>query len=121
MDESALAEPDAGLLQRLRLTEGAYLKRAAVLLFHPDPLRHVGGAFVKIGFFRSQDEHKGVSVKISVKTPEADLSRLPATSPMILAEVAVTHGKTSRAIELAKAGRIRFAGPQRGCRGEVLA
>src|SRR5690606_33384403 len=40
------------LLDRLRLTEGAYLKRAAVLLFHPDPLRYAGGAFVKIGFFR---------------------------------------------------------------------
>ena len=56
LDEAALAEPDAALLQRLRLTEGAYLKRAAVLLFHPDPLQHVGGAFVKIGFFRSQDD-----------------------------------------------------------------
>ena len=56
LDETALAEPDAALLTRLRLTEGAYLKRAAVLLFHPDPLQHVGGAFVKIGFFRSQDD-----------------------------------------------------------------
>ena len=70
-------------------------------------------------------KHKGVSVKISVKTPEADLCRLAATSLMILAEVTVTLGKTSRAIELitaklVKAGRLRFAGPQRGCRGEVL-
>jgi ATP-dependent DNA helicase RecG len=56
LDETALAEPDAALLKRLCLTEGAYLKRAAVLLFHPDPLQHVGGAFVKIGFFRSQDD-----------------------------------------------------------------
>jgi len=56
LDEAALAEPDAGLLTRLRLTEGAYLRRAAVLLFHPDPLQYVGGAFVKIGFFRSQDD-----------------------------------------------------------------
>ncbi|MBE0547872.1 MAG: putative DNA binding domain-containing protein [Rubrivivax sp.] len=56
LDEAALAEPDAALLDRLRLTEGGYLKRAAVLLFHPDPLRHVGGAFVKIGFFREAAE-----------------------------------------------------------------
>ena len=56
LDEAALAEPDAGLLTKLRLTESGYLKRAAVLLFHPDPLRHVGGAFVKIGFFREAAE-----------------------------------------------------------------
>ena len=56
LDEAALAEPDAGLLAKLRLTESGYLKRAAVLLFHPDPLRHVGGAFVKIGFFREAAE-----------------------------------------------------------------
>lgn len=56
LDEAALAEPNASLLDRLRLTEGDYLKRAAVLLFHPDPLRYVGGAFVKIGFFREAAE-----------------------------------------------------------------
>ena len=56
LDEAALAEPDAALLDRLRLIEVPYLKRAAVLLFHPDPLRHVGGAFVKIGFFREDAE-----------------------------------------------------------------
>ena len=56
LDAAVLDEADAALLQRLRLTEGGYLKRAAVLLFHPDPLRHVGGAFVKIGFFREAAE-----------------------------------------------------------------
>jgi ATP-dependent DNA helicase RecG len=44
---------DADLLQRLKLTENSFLKRAAVLLFHPDPLHFVSGAFVKIGFFAS--------------------------------------------------------------------
>lgn len=53
LDAAALAEPDSGLLEKLKLSEGAYLKRAAVLLFHPDPLVFVRGAFVKIGFFRS--------------------------------------------------------------------
>ena len=54
-----------GLLEKLRLYEGSYLKRAAVLLFHPDPERYVTGAFVKIGFFREnmdlvyQDEVHG--------------------------------------------------------------
>jgi len=44
------------LLNRLKLTEGDYLKRAAVLLFHEDPERFVTGAFVKIGFFRSESD-----------------------------------------------------------------
>ncbi|MDP1698200.1 MAG: ATP-binding protein [Xanthomonadaceae bacterium] len=53
LDEAALQETDAGLLTKLKLTEGKYLKRAAVLLFHPDPLAFVTGAFVKIGYFRT--------------------------------------------------------------------
>ena len=56
LDTAALAEPDAGLLNKLKLTEGHYLKRAAVLLFHPDPLGFVTGAFVKLGFFRSDSD-----------------------------------------------------------------
>lgn len=61
-----LEEPDTDLLERLRLVDGAYLKRAAVLLFHPDPEAFVGGASVKIGAFgesdadlRFQDEVRG--------------------------------------------------------------
>jgi len=46
-------EGDAGLLDKLHLMDGRYLKRAAALLFHPDPERFVTGAFVKIGFFRT--------------------------------------------------------------------
>ena len=34
LDRAALAASDAGLLEKLKLTEGDYLKRAAVLLFH---------------------------------------------------------------------------------------
>ncbi|MEQ8763231.1 MAG: ATP-binding protein [Planctomycetota bacterium] len=52
----ALGEDDAGLLEKLRLTEGDYLKRAAVLLFHPDPERFVTGASVKIGYFASESD-----------------------------------------------------------------
>ena len=43
----ALAEDDATLIGRLRLTDGNYLKRAAVLLFHPDPEAFVTGAYIK--------------------------------------------------------------------------
>lgn len=56
LDAAALAEPDPVLLAKLKLTEGAYLKRAAVLLFHADPLRFVTGAFVKLGHFRSESD-----------------------------------------------------------------
>jgi len=56
---------DKALLEKLRLTEGDYLKRAAALLFHSDPERFVTGAFIKIGYFisnsdlRFQDEIHG--------------------------------------------------------------
>lgn len=44
------------LLEKLHLVDGAYLKRAAVLLFHSDPEKYVSGAYVKIGYFESDDE-----------------------------------------------------------------
>lgn len=60
-----LRERTPALLEKLHLIEGTHLKRAAVLLFHPDPERLVTGAYVKIGFFennvdlRYQDEVHG--------------------------------------------------------------
>ena len=65
MEEADLQDDNKGLLEKLRLYEGSYLKRAAALLFHPDPEKCVTGAFVKIGFFREdadlvyQDEIHG--------------------------------------------------------------
>ena len=56
LDAAALKEPDAALLDKLKLIEGDYLKRAAVLLFHPDPERFVTGASVKIGYFASESD-----------------------------------------------------------------
>lgn len=53
LSEDVLKEPDAALIDKLRLIDGQYLKRAAVLLFHPDPERFVTGAYVKIGHFRT--------------------------------------------------------------------
>lgn len=52
---SAGEESAALLLERLRLTQGQYLKRAAVLLFHPEPDRFVTGAQIKIGAFGRSD------------------------------------------------------------------
>ena len=56
MDAAALRCSDPVLVDRLRLIEGRYLQRAAILLFHPDPERFVTGAFVKIGHFRSSSD-----------------------------------------------------------------
>lgn len=54
--DDILREPDIVLLDKLRLIEGDYLKRAATLLFHPDPERFVTAAFVKIGYFHSDTD-----------------------------------------------------------------
>ena len=51
-----LKENNAHLLDKLHLVDGAFLKRAAVLLFHADPEKFVTGAFVKIGFFKNDGE-----------------------------------------------------------------
>jgi ATP-dependent DNA helicase RecG len=51
-----LKASDTALIDKLKLTEGDYLKRAAVLLFHDDPETYVSGAFIKIGFFRSESD-----------------------------------------------------------------
>ncbi|MBR5744356.1 MAG: putative DNA binding domain-containing protein [Muribaculaceae bacterium] len=45
----------AELLSKLHLFDGNKLKRAAVLSFYSDPERFVTGAFVKIGYFTSDD------------------------------------------------------------------
>ena len=50
---SVLKEKTPALLSKLHLMDGSYLKRAAVMVFHPDPEKFVTGAFVKIGFFES--------------------------------------------------------------------
>jgi len=42
------------LLRKLRLKEGDYIKRSAVLLFHKEPQQFFGGAYIKIGYFESE-------------------------------------------------------------------
>lgn len=65
IDESVLAEKNINILENLRLTEKPYLKRASILLFHPDPEKYFTGAYIKIGYFQTdtelifQDEVKG--------------------------------------------------------------
>jgi ATP-dependent DNA helicase RecG len=56
LEASVLREPAAGLIDKLHLLDGSYLKRAAVLLFHADPERFFTGCFVKIGYFRGESD-----------------------------------------------------------------
>lgn len=56
MPATIVGESDGNLIELLHLREGEHLRRAAVLLFHPNPMRFFAGAFVKIGYFRSETE-----------------------------------------------------------------
>ena len=64
---------DEMLLNNLRLVEGDYLKRAALLLFHQDPENWVPGAYIKIGFFENaadilyQDEIHGPLITMAYR------------------------------------------------------
>lgn len=44
------------LLENLLLVENNILKRAAILLFHYQPEKYIQGAYLKIGFFRDDDD-----------------------------------------------------------------
>lgn len=56
LDEKSYKDNPEQLLNNLKLTDNGYLKRAALLLFHPDPEKFVTGAYIKIGFFRSESD-----------------------------------------------------------------
>lgn len=56
LDEDVLSDTNEVLLDNLKLTDNGYLKRASVMLFHPDPEKFVSGAYIKIGFFRTDSD-----------------------------------------------------------------
>ena len=56
LDNDVLTDTNELLLENLQLTENNYLKRAAVLLFHPKPEKFVTGAYIKIGFFETDSD-----------------------------------------------------------------
>jgi ATP-dependent DNA helicase RecG len=59
VDEQVLTDGDAALLASLQLEgedNGTHLKRAAALLFGKEPERFVPGAFIKLGFFITDDD-----------------------------------------------------------------
>lgn len=58
IDEDSLTDSNEHLIENLQLKEGEYLKRAAMLLFHSNPEKFVTGAYIKIGYFQSDDDLK---------------------------------------------------------------
>lgn len=58
IDEDSLTDSNEHLIENLQLKKGEYLKRAAMLLFHFNPEKFVTGAYIKIGYFQSDDDLK---------------------------------------------------------------
>lgn len=56
LDADALEGSNLDLLEKLKLMDGRYLKRSAILLFHSDPERFFTNARLKIGYFESESE-----------------------------------------------------------------
>ena len=81
LGDEILQESRDSLLRKLHLFEGSYLKRASALLFHEDPEDFITGAFIKIGFFRTdadllyQDEIHGNLFKQVDKTLDLLLTK----------------------------------------------
>ncbi|MCY4427525.1 MAG: ATP-dependent DNA helicase [Halieaceae bacterium] len=81
VNEGALQDKTDALLESLQLRDGQYFKRAAALLFSDNPERHVSGAYIKVGFFvtdddlRYQDEIHGNLFSQAEKTLEIMFSK----------------------------------------------
>ena len=56
LGEEMLQDSNDALLENLQLKEDGYLKRAATLLFYDQPEKFVSGAYIKIGFFVTDDD-----------------------------------------------------------------
>lgn len=58
IEEEVLIDTNEQLIENLQLKEPGFLKRAAILLFHANPKVFITGAFIKIGYFESDDDLK---------------------------------------------------------------
>ena len=60
MDNDSLNISNQELIENLQLylEDEKMLKRATILLFHPNPEKYIRGSFIKIGFFESDDDLK---------------------------------------------------------------
>lgn len=81
LPEAINIEDNHMLFEKLHLVSEDYFKRAAILLFHSDPEKYIGGAFLKIGYFKTdadlifQDEIHGNIFSIIDHTLELLLSK----------------------------------------------
>lgn len=58
IEEDILTDSNEHLLENLQLRENDFLKRASILLFHTNPENFVTGAYIKIGYFETDDDLK---------------------------------------------------------------
>ncbi len=58
IEEDILTDTNEHLIENLQLKENNFLKRAAILLFHSSPEKFVTGAYIKIGYFETDDDLK---------------------------------------------------------------
>ncbi len=56
LEKDIVKDNPESILKKLHMYEGRYLKRAAAILFHHDPEEFVTGAYIKIGFFRTDSD-----------------------------------------------------------------
>ena len=56
ISEDSRNDTPSQVLANLKLVDKMFLNRAAVMLFHPDPEKFVSGAYIKIGFFRTDSD-----------------------------------------------------------------
>lgn len=56
LDESVINDSNEAIIENLQLKEANYLKRAGILLFHKNPDCFISGAYIKVGFFRTDSE-----------------------------------------------------------------
>jgi ATP-dependent DNA helicase RecG len=58
IEEDVLTDSNEDLIENLQLKENDFLKRASILLFHPNPEKFVTGSYIKIGYFQSDEDLK---------------------------------------------------------------
>ncbi len=56
LEEESRNNTPLQVLENLKLVDKNILNRAAIMLFHPDPEKFVSGAYIKIGFFRTDSD-----------------------------------------------------------------
>ena len=56
MSEIVLDDSNKAIIDNLHLMESDFVRRAGVLLFHQTPEKYVDGAYIKLGFFRTDAE-----------------------------------------------------------------